>query len=96
MRCTIDASVFVASARSDEPKYLHSRRFLREIFSQEIYCLTLVLPECAAAISRQTNNPSLAQELVSIIEDLPGINLISLDRSLARRAKNQKIYHKLE
>lgn len=95
MRCTIDASVFVASARSDEPNYLHSRRFLREMFSQEVYCPTLVLPECAAAISRQTNNPSLAQELVSIIEDLPGVNLISLDRPLARRAAQIAVEHRL-
>lgn len=43
MRCTIDASVFVASARSDEPDYLSSRKFLREAQSLEVYCPTLAL-----------------------------------------------------
>ncbi len=76
MRCTIDASVFVASARSDEPNYLLSRKFLKEARSMEIYCPTLALAECAAAIARQTNDPALAKELISIIEDFPGINLI--------------------
>jgi hypothetical protein len=39
MRCTIDASVFVASARSDEPNYLLSREFLKYARSEEVYCL---------------------------------------------------------
>jgi len=95
MRCTIDASVFVASARSDEPNYLLSRKFLREAHSLEIYCPTLALAECAAAIARQTDDPSLAAELVSIVEDFPGINLISLDLSLARKAAQIAITHRL-
>ena len=95
MRCTIDASVFVASARSDESNYLLSRKFLRDARSMEIYCPTLALAECAAAIARQTNDPHLAKELVSIIEDFPGINLISLDLSLARRAAHIAIEHRL-
>jgi len=45
----------------------------------EIYCPALVLAECASAIARQTDEPSLAEELVGIIEDFPGINLIPLD-----------------
>ncbi len=95
MRCTIDASVFVASARSDEPNHLSSRNFLRDAQSLEIYCPTLALAECAAAIARQTGDPSLAEELVSIIEDFPGINLISLDLSLARKAAQIAIKHRL-
>jgi hypothetical protein len=70
VKCTIDASVFVASARYDEPK-------------------------CAAAIARQTNDPALAKELVSIIEDFPGINLISLDLPLARRAAQIAVEYRL-
>ena len=52
----------------------------------EVYCPTLALAECAAAIARQTDDPHLARELVSMIEDFPGIRLISLDLSQARRA----------
>ena len=64
VKFTIDASVFVASARSDEPNYLISRDFLREAQTHEVYCPSLVLVECAAAIARQTRDPSLAEELV--------------------------------
>jgi len=95
VRCTIDASVFVASARSDEPHYLLSRKFLRNARYMEVYCPTLALTECAAAIARQTGDSSLAEELVSIIEGFPGINLISLDLSLARRAAQIAIEHRL-
>jgi predicted nucleic acid-binding protein len=86
MRWTIDASVFVSSARSDESSYLISRNFLRSVQSLEVYCPTLALAECAAAIARQTGNPSLAEELVAILEDFPGMNLIPLDLTLARKA----------
>ena len=95
MRCTIDASVFVASARSDEPNYPQSRRFLKAAQSLEIYCPSLALAECAAAIARQTGDPALAGEIVSIIVDFPGINLISLDLSLARKAAQAAIKYKL-
>lgn len=43
--------------------------------------------ECAAAIARQTGDPSLAEEIVSIIEDFPGIHLIALDLSLPERRR---------
>ncbi len=95
MKCTIDASVFVASARSDEPNYLMSRKFLRDARSMEVYCPTLALAECAAAIARQTSDPYLARELVSMIEDFPGIKLISLDLSIARRAAQIAVEHRL-
>ena len=95
MKCTIDASVFVASARSDEPKYIVSRKFLRDAQTHEIYCPTLVLTECAAAIARQSKDSSLAEELVRIIEDFPRINLISLDIPMARKAAKIAEEHRL-
>jgi len=95
VKCTIDASVFVASVRYDEPGYLISREFLREAQAYEIYCPAPVLTECAAAIARQTDDPSLAEELVCIIEDFPAINLISLDHSLARKASKIALMNRL-
>lgn len=95
MKWVIDASVFVASARSDEPDYQMSREFLRKAQNYEIYCPTLVLAECAAAISRQTDDPSLAEELISIIMDLPAINLIPLDLPLARKASTMALKYRL-
>jgi hypothetical protein len=52
----------------------------------EVYCPSLALAECAAAIARQTNDPHLAKELINMVEVFPGINLISIDLSLAKRA----------
>lgn len=95
MKWVIDASVFVSSARSDEPNYKMSREFLRKAQNNEIYCPTLVLAECAAAISRQTDDPSLAEELVDIIMDLPAINLIPLDLPLARKASTMALQYRL-
>ena len=95
MKCVIDASVFVASARSDEPNYLISRKFLREAQTHEIYCPTLVLAECAATIARQTGDSALAEELAGIIEDFPGIILISLDTPMARKAAQIAVEHRL-
>jgi len=51
----------------------------------EVYCPTLALAECAAAIARQTSDPYLARELVSMIENFPGIKLISWDQEMLKR-----------
>lgn len=95
MKWVIDASVFVASARSDEPDYQMSREFLRKAQNCEIFCPTLVLAECAVAISRQTDDPSLAEELIGIIMDLPALNLIPLDLLLARKASTMALKYRL-
>jgi len=88
MNLTIDASVFVASARIKEPEYLASRRFLQQsrIRGVDLFCPILVLPECAASISRSTGDPALAEELVALIESFPRLNLVPLDPSMGHRA----------
>lgn len=95
MNCTIDASIFVAAARSVEPNHSLSREFLQKAQSMQIYCPTLALAECAAAIARPTGDSSLAEELVAIVEDFPGINLVSLDLPLARRAAQIAVAYRL-
>lgn len=69
--------------------------FLNKMRSKHVYCPTLALAECAAAIARQTGNSTLARELVSLIEDFPGMNLVSLDPPLARRAAKIAISNQL-
>ena len=61
MSLTIDASVFVAASRTEEPYYDASRRFLVQAREQgtELFCPALVLPECAAAIVRPTGDSQL-------------------------------------
>jgi predicted nucleic acid-binding protein len=97
MILTIDASVFVAAARPQESHYSVSRQFLRQARSQDVmvFCPTLVLPECAAAIARPTGDVALAEELVALIADFPGLRLVSLDPSLAHQAVQVATRHRL-
>ena len=88
MNLTVDASVFVAASRTDEPHYAASRRFLQQARTQHcnLYLPTLVLPECAAAIARPTADATLAEELVSLVESFPRLQLVPLNLPVARRA----------
>jgi predicted nucleic acid-binding protein len=97
MNLTVDASVFVAASRADEVRYQASRQFLQQVQAQQcdLYCPTLVLPECAAAIARPTADPRLAEELVLLIEGLPRLHLVPLDHTLAQRASRVARDHRL-
>jgi predicted nucleic acid-binding protein len=85
---TIDASVFIASLRSSEPAYAESWACLQAIRKNtvEIICPTLVLPECAAAIIRPTQDQQLASDAIYQISNFPLMHLISLTQPLANRA----------
>jgi predicted nucleic acid-binding protein len=85
---TIDASVFIASLRSSEPAYAESWTCLQAIRKNmvEILCPTLVLPECAAAIIRPTQDQQLASDAIQKIANFPQMHLISLTQLLANRA----------
>lgn len=88
MKITIDDSVFIAATLTGEPHHAVSLTFLKEArgAQPEVLCPSLVLPECAAAIARRTGNSILAQTLVAEIEIWPGMQLVSLNVSHARRA----------
>jgi len=85
---TIDASVFIASLRSSEPAYAESWACLQQIQKNtvEVICPTLVLPECAAAIIRPTQDQQLASEVIHKVSNFPLMHLISLTQPLATRA----------
>jgi predicted nucleic acid-binding protein len=55
----------------------------------------LILPECSAAIARPTGKPELAEQLVALIESIPGLQLVSLDALLAHRAAQIAASHRL-
>jgi len=97
MNLTIDASVFVASARTAEPEHLTSRQFLQQALARAVnlFCPILVLPECAAAVARATGDPALAEELVGLIEGLPRLTLVPLDTSLTRHAVHSATTYRL-
>jgi predicted nucleic acid-binding protein len=85
---TIDASVFIASLRPKEPAYAESLACLQEIQKNavEVICPTLVLPECAAAIIRPTQDQQLASEIIHKVSNFPLMHLISLTQMLADRS----------
>jgi len=97
MNLTVDASVFVAASRSDEAHYPASHQFLQQVRAQRcnLFCPTLLLPECAAAIARPTADARLAAELVSLVETFPRLQLIPLDLPLAHRAVQVARGHRL-
>lgn len=97
MNFTIDASIFVATARVPEAHHAASIEFLRQVEGQAVrlFCPTLVLAECAAAIARQTDKPILAEKIVVLIEHLPNLLLVPLDASLAHGAAQIAITQRL-
>jgi len=97
MNLTVDASVFVAASRADEVHHQASRQFLQQIQAQQcdLYCPTLVLPECSAAIARPTADAQLAEELVLLIQSLPRLHLVPLDVTLAQHASQVARDHRL-
>ncbi|NOT62302.1 MAG: type II toxin-antitoxin system VapC family toxin [Acidobacteria bacterium] len=88
MKLAIDANVFVSAANASEPQHAGSLRFLHEVRNRAVavFCPTLILPECSAAISRPTGSAALAAALVTQIQQWPALQLISLNLALAQRA----------
>ena len=97
MNLTVDASVFVAASRSDEAHYPASHQFLQQVRAQRcnLFCPTLLLPECAAAIARPTADARLAEELVSLVKTFPKLQLIPLDLPLAHHTVQIAKDHRL-
>ncbi len=88
MSVTVDANVLVAAARASDIHHAASVEFLCGIEHQHdpLFCPTLVLAECSAAIARQTDDPLLAERTEALIEGFPHLVLVALDLTLARRA----------
>ena len=97
MKLVIDASVFVSLVRPQERFHSQSRDFVRrvQLKGAEVVCPSLVLPECAAAIARQTQDDELVSYALSVISSFPNLSLISLTTSLAEMAVTVARQYKL-
>ncbi|MDD4652057.1 MAG: type II toxin-antitoxin system VapC family toxin [Methanothrix sp.] len=95
MNLTIDASVFVSAARPSEKQYPLSYRFLHRVKGSRIFCPTLVLAECGAAIARPIGDSRLSRRLVNLIKHFPGMTQVALDLPLAFRAAEIAIENRL-
>ena len=84
----IDASVHVADARPQEPHHAEARALLAQIVTQSriLYLPVILLAEVAAAISRGTGRPTLAQRLIATLRRVPHFQFVPVDDTLGRLA----------
>jgi predicted nucleic acid-binding protein len=85
---TLDASVFVAACRPQEPGHEASRALLAALREAETPLIEpAILPvEVAAALCRAGEDMALAQEYAEAILSLPHLTVAVVDDRLARRA----------
>lgn len=97
MNCTVDASVFVAAARSVEAESPASVAFLEfaQLHEMRLLCPSLVFPECAAAVARPTGDEALAQTVIADLQRLSTLHVITIDLPLAQRAARIAIAQRL-
>ena len=97
MSVVIDASVFVAASRPSEEHYLERIEFLEKLRNEgePACCPVLVLAECSGASARTTQNSSLAERIVLLIEGIQTLQLIPVTLPLARQASSLAGAHRL-
>ena len=85
---TIDASVFVASYRTQETYSAISRELLRLVRESDVPLIEpAILPiEIAAALGRAGDDPGWVCEYAETVMSLPYLTLQPVDERLARRA----------
>jgi predicted nucleic acid-binding protein len=96
-RYTIDASVWVAAPLPTDLHHQSSRDVLVRLMAQNapIICPTLILPEVAAAVARNTDNDELAIQGSEAVRDFPGMTLRLLEPDLAMKAARLAATHRL-
>ena len=84
----VDASVFVAYYRPQDPFHQQSRAWLQAQVAaeQSIVAPVLVLAEVAGAVARRGDDTALGQEAMIHLQDFPGLTLVPIDDALAERA----------
>ena len=80
----IDASVHVADARPQEPHHAEARALLARLAAEgsRVYLPEITLAEVAAAISRGTGIPSVAQRWVAALRRVPHFRFVPVDAAL--------------
>lgn len=88
MTLAIDASVFVSAARTREAQCRVNMEFLEQVAKagNSVSCSSLVLPECAGAITRAAGQASSAEFLVARIRPFPHLQLASITPEIGQDA----------
>ncbi len=84
----VDASVFVAYYRPQDPFHQQSRAWLQAQVDAEqpIVAPVLVLAEVAGAVGRRGDDTALGQEAMIHLQGFPGLTFVPIDDQLAKHA----------
>lgn len=84
----VDASVWVSRFLSDDVFHNISRSWLLQTVAtgQSLIAPTIMLAEVAGPIARRTGDTQLGYQVVQQIEQLPGLQLITIDATLGQLA----------
>ena len=84
----VDANVWVARFIRTEPRYQHSRQFIRRMLRlrERIAAPRFLLVEVAAAVMRQLNDAPTAQRAIQQIQRLRDFRWVAVDDRLINRA----------
>jgi predicted nucleic acid-binding protein len=84
----IDASVWVSAIVQQDVHHASSQAWLDDYIAigGAMFCPELLLQEVAGAISRRTGQSAFARRAAQDLENLTGMRLIPMDRTLRRRA----------
>ena len=80
----VDASIWVARLVAGDVFHEGCREWLEKQRSEGVTMLSpaFLLVEVAGAISRRASDPTLAKQAVSLLQQLPGVRLVALNRDL--------------
>ena len=84
----VDASVFVSDAQPWEAFHADSSALLTYIANGEALVITPAIMPCevAASIARQTGDPATARQFVYLLQQLPYLEVITIDPTLGNLA----------
>jgi predicted nucleic acid-binding protein len=93
----VDASVFVAAFRADDPAHGAAVAWLRAalVAGSPIAAPAIVLGEVSAAVRRRTGDAGLARSVLAELRALPGLRIEPLTSELADRAAELAADHAL-
>ena len=93
----IDASVWISAILKSDSNHEISDRWLQaQVKSGRVIVVPAILhAEVAGPIARRTGNVQMAKDALDFVNRIPGLRVISLDRTLGRRAATIAAEHKV-
>lgn len=88
MKAVVDANVWLAASRPEEPSHREAAAFLREAIAQGVELLepVLVLPEVAGTAARSSRDATEGREATERLAKTPGVQFYDVTCLRAERA----------